>query len=130
MITLDAIALGDSMVWRERYQSQGVAQSVRPTLGGVPVVFSQAIEKGTKITLATYRVGGNLYGALRRSVLTQVLARAAVPGAVYVLNFNGSNYDVIFRHEEAPAVDMTPVYARVADEADDYFEGEIKLLTV
>ena len=130
MITLDAITLDGSMVWRERYQSQSVAQTVRPTLGAVPVVFSQAIEKGTKITLASYRVGGNLYGANRRSVVAQVLARAAVPGAVYVLSFNGTNYDVIFRHEEAPAVDMTPVYARVADEADDYFEGEIKLLTV
>jgi hypothetical protein len=129
-ISLDGVTLDDSMVWRERYSSSGVAQTVRRTLGGVPVVFAETLEKGVPITLAATEVNGMLLGALRRSVVTQILARAAVTGAVYILNFNGVTYSVIFRHDDPPAVAMEPISPRTADANEDYFRGEIKLLTV
>jgi hypothetical protein len=129
-ISLDGITLNVNMVWAERYTSQRVAQSVRRTLGGTPVVFVGAIPKGLPITLQTVEVGGGLMGVLRRSVVTQLLERADVPGAVYILIFNGISYSVIFRSDDPPAVDMQPVLPRTADGADDYMRGSIKLLTV
>lgn len=129
-ITLDGVTLNDSMVWRERYLSSGVVQSVRRTLGGVAVVFAGATEKGVPITLVAGEFNGMLLGVLVRSVVDQIMARAETPGAVYVLSFNGETYSVIFRHDDPPAVSMEPITPRTADAAGDYFRGEIRLLTV
>lgn len=125
-ITLDGITLNTSMVWVERYQSKKVVQNVRDTLGGVPVVFVGTKDAGFPITLRA----GDDYGWLTRSVVNQIMARADEAGAVYVLSFNDVEYSVIFRHNDAPAVDMQPMIPRTGDSDDDYFIGDIKLLTV
>lgn len=126
MITLDGITLNNSMVWVERYASQKVVQTVKRTLGSVPVVYAGLMEKGTLITLRATEE----YGWIKKSVVSQLLAIAEVPGGVYILNFNGTQYSVVFRHHDSPAVDMEPLIPRTADGSDDYFIGEIKLLTV
>lgn len=123
MISLDGVTLSDSMIWRERYDSFGVAQSEDRTLGGVPVVFSAAYEKGVPITLAAE----SDIGWLTRTQVEAMLARAAVPGAVYVLSFDSEEFDVIFT---GARVKMEAVYPRVADEATDYFRGELYFMTV
>lgn len=126
MITLDGVTLNPSMIWQERFTSQTVQQSVRRTLGGLPVVFSGQLTKGEEITL----VADSDIGWLKKSVVDQLLTKAAVPGAQYVLGFNGQNINVIFRHNDPPAVDMTPIFPREAQGDDDYMRGSIKLLTV
>lgn len=126
MITLDGVTLNPSMIWEERYESQLVQQSVRRTLGGTPVIFSAALTKGESITLTA----GADMGWLRKSVVAQLLQRAATPGAQYVLSFNGQNINVMFRHNDPPAVDMTPIFPREQDEDSDYMRGSIKLITV
>jgi alkylation response protein AidB-like acyl-CoA dehydrogenase len=129
MITLDGVDLNPSMVWVERYHSDAVAQTTRRTLGGVLVLDAAALEKGQKITLVS-EFGGLLLGALRRSVVEEVLARAEVPGATYELVFNGVAYSVAFRHDEPPAVQMEPIAPRTADGENDYFRGELRFITV
>lgn len=123
MISVDGVTLSDSMIWRERYEASGVAQSEDRTLGGVPVVFSSAYEKGVYITLAAE----SDIGWLTRTQVKAMLERAAVPGAVYVLSFDSEDIDVIFT---GARVKMEPVYPRVADEATDYFRGELYFMTV
>lgn len=126
MITLDGITLSPSLVWQERYTSQLVQQTTRRTLGGLPVIFSSALTKGESITL----VAGSDLGWLRKSDVDSLLARAAVPGAQYTLVFEGVSITVVFRHDDPPAVDMTPVFPREAQLDTDYMRGSIKLLTV
>lgn len=123
MISVDGVTLSPSMIWRERYNASGVVQSEDRTLGGVPVVFSASYEKGVPITLAAETD----VGWLTRTQVEAMLTRAAVPGAVYVLSFDSEDIDVIFTGER---VRMEPVYPRVADEATDYFRGELFFMTV
>ena len=124
-IVLDGIVLNPSMRWAERYQSQGVAQAMNRTLGAVPVFFTNALIKGEPITL----VADENFGWLRRSVVDQVMAIAAVVGGQYVLAFNNVAIPVVFRHQ-APPADMQPIAPRTADAASDYLRGSIKLITI
>lgn len=129
-IILSGITLSPSMQWRERYSYSPVAQSMKLTLGGVPVIFSGALERGRPITIESWQNGAANYGALRRSVGDQVLVLSRTPGAIYVLEFNAIEYQVIFRHHEPPAVTITPIYPRTADDDDDYVRAEIRLMTI
>lgn len=125
-ISLDGIELNHQMRWVERDQSQKVAQSSYRTIGGGLIVFSGPLTAGARITLtATEETGW-----LQKSVVDQIKALADVPGATYVLQFHNDSYNVVFRHEESPAVDLNPLVYRINQGADDYYTGTIKLLTV
>lgn len=125
-IALDGITLDDSMIWAERHTTQNVAQSLRRTLAGSAVVYVGALGAGVPITLQA----SSNQGWLRKSQADAVLARAAVPGGVYTLEYGSETFSVMFRHHEPPAVNLTPLLARQAHDAEDYFTGEIKLVTV
>jgi hypothetical protein len=129
-IKLDGITLNPMMVWEERFSPQTVAQNVRRTLGGVTVVSSAQLSKGEPITLSAREVNGILIGVLRMSIVEEVLERAGVPGAQYVLEYNGGPLTVIFRHDEPPAVSMTPLIAKSSYGPNDLMRGQIRLLTV
>lgn len=125
-IVLAGITLSPDMIWRERHWSQSVAQSVRRTLGGAPVVYAGSLTLGLPVTL----VAGQNMGWIRRSVLDQVLALAAVPGAQGTLDFHGEQMLVIFRHDEPPAVAFEPVRRTNLALSTDWMRGEIRLLTL
>lgn len=130
-ISLGGITLNPDMVWREQFTSQTVAQSVRRTLGGVPVIFSGNLQKGAPITLSATEVnGGPVAGLLKKSVVDSIMALAEVAGATYTLTYNGTSYTVMFRHDDPPAVDMEPMKKKQSYVDDDFFRGDIKLLTV
>ena len=129
-ISLGGITLNQDMVWREQFSALSVRQTVRETLGAAPVVAAFPVGKGIPITLLATDVNGRLIGILKKSVVDSILALAAVPGGINTLTYKGTNYSVIFRHEDAPAVDMVPLIAKTSYGANDLMRGEIKLLTV
>jgi uncharacterized protein YoaH (UPF0181 family) len=129
-IVLGGVTLSAGMYWAERYTSQSVAQAVERTLGGVPVIFENGLSKGEAITLVAGEMNGMLRGVIRRSVVDQIIALAAVVGAQYTLNFNDVAIAVIFRHSDPPAVDMQPLIPHTADSPTDLMRGSIKLLTI
>jgi hypothetical protein len=125
-LTFNGITLDPSMIWNDRNQSKRVAQSVTRTLGGGAVVQAAAISQGLPITIAS----GQDQGLLRWPVVQQLEDLADVPGAVYVLDVDGTEYSVIFRHDEPPAFSADPLLARVAPFDEDYFRCTLKLMTV
>jgi hypothetical protein len=129
-IVLGGITLSRDLIWVEQFQSFGVAQSVRRTLGGVPIIFSGTLTKGVPITLQAGSPNGSLIGVMKKSVVDSVMVLAATAGAIYTLTINGTSFDVIFRHEDGNAVDMQPLLAQTSYDADDLMHGTIKLLTV
>jgi len=127
---LDGIVLNPDMVWRERLISKNVLQTTRLTLGGAPFVSSGSIDRGIPITLSATEVNGILIGVLKKSVVDLLLIRAAIPGASYLFTVDGATYTVIFRHEEWPAIDMTPIIAKQVYVDSDLMRGDIKLMTI
>lgn len=125
-IRLGGVLLSGSLQWTDRYAFTPVAQEVKRTLGGVPVVFSQGLTGGRPVTLeATEETGWLTY-----SMLQSVIAMASVPGAVYTLDFHGETLSVVFAAHENPAIDLKPLQPRAVPQPMDYYIGTIKLMTV
>jgi hypothetical protein len=125
-ITLDGNTLSGSLQWLEKDAWSPVAQTTQYTLGGGLVVYTQQLLAGRPITLeATEDTGW-----ITRTMLDQIEALAAVPGAVYTLVVHGYSANVIFRHDEPPAVEFTPLQPRATPQPTDYYIGRLKLLTV
>lgn len=125
-ISLGGVALDDSIIWEDRHLTQSVEQVVRRVLGGSPVVFAGALGAGVPITL----VATANFGWITQAQADAVLALAAVPGNVISLVFGAQSFDVVFRHNDPPAVELEPFLARQTHLSTDHYTGRIKLLTV
>jgi hypothetical protein len=112
---------GSDMQWLEQFAPTQAEQTMQRTLAGKAVVYAGALAGGLPITLqATESMGW-----LDRSVVDQIVDLAAVPAANYALEINGVTYNVVFRHMDAPAVDLKPLWPH-----SDWLIGELKFLTV
>lgn len=131
IIRLGGVELNSSMNWKDRFQSHQVAQSVNRTVGGRAIVFATPLRAGRKITLeATQEAGW-----LSLDTVTVLMEMAASVGGTFLLEIGDTagqveQINVIFRHNEAPALEITPIVNRAAHETGDYFFGTIKLLTI
>lgn len=130
MIILAGIQLNaepnSDMLWQERYSFQKVAQAMERTLGGRLIVFSGGLIEGMPITLQSEES----YGWMKRSVLDQIIELSETVSGEYTLSYGGRLYNIMFRHADAPAIDMQPLNPRQTPDADDFFIGQIKLITV
>lgn len=126
MLSLGGVVLNSSLVWTDRHVSDSVQQEVKRTLGGRAVIFALPVSNGKAVTFQ----GTEEYGWLDGSQVAQLEAMASIPGAVYTLHVEGTEYEVVFRHNEAPAFEAIPLVARLNEQVADYYACSIKLLTV
>lgn len=124
-IVLNGVTLNPNLVWTDKYQSQTVLQTQLRTLDGTSVVYTRGLTGGQNITLEATTD----QGWLDLTMVNALMGLAATPGAAYTLVIDGTSYEVVFRHHEAPALDLTPLIARTTPDAGDYFIGTIKLMT-
>lgn len=102
------VQLPDGMQWSDRHDWSPVAQSVEMGLTGAVIVQAAAQTNGRPITLAP---ADEQAGWMPRSDLLQLEAWAAVPLQVLTLTVDGTAYQVIFRHQDTPALSAAPVYS-------------------
>lgn len=114
------------MIWGDRETSQVVAQKVKRTLAGGLVVFAQQLTAGEEITLAAT----DEQGWLTKDQVDQVMGLAVVPGAQYPLQVGAEFFTVMFRHEDPPAFEASPLIERLNPDAGDYYTASLKLITV
>lgn len=126
MISLGAVILSPSMQWVDRHNFSPVAQSVRRTLGGGLLVYTQELFKGRPITLEAQ----SDTGWITKSMLDELEEMAATPGGVFSVNIHGFVADVVFRHNEPPALEFAPLQPRATPLSTDYYTGNLKLLTI
>jgi hypothetical protein len=121
-LTLDTISLPAGLRWMDRDDWQPVRQTVRQTLDGTLAVYHAPSLAGRPITLASAADEG----WMSRATLDAVQALATTPGAVYALTIGATTYDVLFRHQEAPAITAEPILNRLAPVATDWFRVVLK----
>jgi len=126
MIQLGATVLNINLTWPDRDYTYQVEQERRRTLGGSQVVWSQQASGGRPITLVAVQDQGWLTKAQKDAVY----AMAAVSGGQFTLVIGVDSFNVVFRHDEAPAVEFSPLISRAVDLVEDYFVGTIKLVTL
>lgn len=127
------IVFNNNIEFVERYQSVKALQTTRRTLGGGLVVFYGTAIAGRAITLRA----GSDRGWVKYSDYQSLLALALEPGfghpdhgSTMTLTYGAETFNVMFRHEDSPAVDLTPLVDTVNLGADSYMTGSIKLLTI
>ena len=125
-ITFSDVTLRGGLVWKDRYGSQEVSQKVVRTIGGLPVFYHAKLNGGLKVTLESL----DDQGWQTLATVEALMALAAVPGAQYLLDLGPVQFSVMFRHEDAPAFEATPLIPRTNQEAGDFFLVSMKLITV
>ncbi len=136
IIRLGGVLLNPSMLWEDRYQSFQVAQSVNRTVGGRAIVYATPLKAGRKITFKSTQESG----WLDKDTVELLMGMAGQVGSAFLLELgeslnnvdiiNSEVYNVIFRHNEPPALEINPIVGRAVHSSDDYFFGTIKLLTI
>lgn len=125
-ITLNGTTLNSGMVWEERHNSQGVIQSLENTISGGAVIFARAHIGVKNITLRSLDDQGWItYDAMQALIIL-----ADAPGQAYTLIIGAEQFTVMFRHQDAPALELAPIIPRGVPVAGDYFRGTIKLMAI
>ena len=132
------------MLWEDRYQSYQVAQTVNRTVGGRAIVYATPLKAGRKITFK----GTQESGWLDKTTADLLMGMANTVGSTFLLELGEENdsgtldtsgnlvlinpetYNVIFRHNEPPAIELNPIVGRAVQASGDFFYGTIKLLTI
>jgi hypothetical protein len=124
-IILGGITLNPNMVWVDRHTYSPVLQEVKLTLGGVPVIYSASQSAGRPITLTAYSDQGWLTKTMADAVFA--LSQSAVQTTITI---GAETFNVVFRHHDSPAVTLAPLLPRAVPLPEDYFVGEIKMMTI
>lgn len=122
---LDTITLPDGLRWIEAAQDHGATATVRRRLDGGMAVYPRAVVGGRSITL---EADPDYW--LTQTTATALVTLAAIPGAVYTLTMGVTAYQVMFRHQDPPAVDLRAMIDYDSPAANDPYVGQIKLMTV
>lgn len=123
MVSLDGIVLPGVLIDGE-FSRPTVKSVVEYSLGGTPIVWEQQL-MAKPLTL----VGGPDFGWIQRSTLLALYSIANVPGSVYSLVYNGSEYKVRFMNEAPPVISAEPIVGRVNSDGLDYYHSlVIKLM--
>lgn len=102
-------ALPDDLVRIDEHSHSPVRQTITPTLTGALWIDVSEMQGGEPITLRGVQAGDFYFGEITRSLFDQLRAAADVPGQIYTLTWRGTAYQVIWRHEDAPALDAEGV---------------------
>lgn len=124
MITLNGITL-DGMIWINEFSADSPAVAAVPCADGTSVLFSQKADV-FDIDLESPEDAGwlSLDEALR------LREAASNTEGVYVFSYRGKEYRVRFRHEDPPALKLTPVSPSSGYGQAGSFYGRIRLKTV
>jgi hypothetical protein len=100
------VTLPDELAMQDMAMHTGVNAVVAKSLADTPIVFED-FAYGRMISLAPEGSRGRTNWA----VVKATLALASVPGARYVLEYHGTDFNVRFANENPPCVSATPVQA-------------------
>lgn len=127
MIALGGITLPDDLSFEPTsYSWSGIASSVDRSLGGNLLVWESEIQNGQPIDL----IALENRGWISKNIADQLFSFASVIGGTYSLNYRGNEYNVRFRNQDFPCIELYPIIARKEFDTDSYFYGKIKLETV
>jgi hypothetical protein len=128
-ILLGTVALPAGLRWLDEFDPQAVTQSVRRRLDGSPTIYVRTNAAGGRsITLEA-----DALQWLNRTTAAALLALAAVPDTPYPLVFQeraNLTFSVLFRHQDAPALDLRPLIDYADPSGVDAIIGQIKLMTI
>lgn len=130
MITLTyqgtPLTLPDDLDWTDEHSWSPVVQEANHTLSGTLVVETAEKLAGRTITLES----ADDRAWLPYTSVQTLRAWAAIPGAEMTLVLRGQSRQVVFRHQDAPAVEAWPILFKASYQTDDWWRVNLKFMEV
>jgi hypothetical protein len=122
-----SVTLNPDLYWSDEHNWWPVEQTSQRTITGAIVVSSAERIAGRPITLEPE---DDSSGWMPFALVAQLRNWAAEPGQVMVLTLRGTARDVIFRHQDGPGLEPTPVvhYSDVDDA--DFYRVTLRLMEI
>lgn len=123
---LQGVTLPDDLIWENQFHWSPIRMFRRYTLGGTQMVYTQSVSGGRPFDLvATEETGWLTY-----SMVTQ-LFDLSMYDTVMTLDWEGTTYNVMWRFDDPPVIDVTPLDAStVTYTSNTLFIGRLKLIGV
>lgn len=121
-----SVTLPEDLIWIDRHTWSPVEQSVTTSITGAGIIDVGTRTSGRPITLS----GSETHAWMSYTVIDQLKVWAAMPGVEMTLSLAGTSFIVVFRHHEAPALDVSPVIDYNAPDAQDWFYGTLKFMEI
>lgn len=121
------IALHKDLYWQDEFVWQEVEQTATRTITGAMIIQNGVKTAGRPITLVSE---DGKSAAMSREVIVALRNWAAVPGKQLTLSIRGQSHNVIFRLQDAPAIDVAPWVHYDSVDDDDFYIGTLKFITV
>lgn len=120
------LTLPDGLDWTDEHSWSPVVQEANHTLSGALVVETAEKLAGRPITLES----AEDRAWLPFSTVQTLRAWAAIPGAEMTLTLRGQARQVVFRHQDAPAVEAWPILFKAIYQTDDWWRVNLKFMEV
>ena len=120
------LTLDPDLDWSDEYAWSPVVQNSSYSLTGALIVQVSTRQAGRPITLA----GADDRGWMDGTVIAQLQAWAAVAGKTLTLTLRGVAYSVMLRHQDAPAVEATPVVGYSDPNSNDWYVATLKFMVI
>ena len=125
----ETLPLDPDLFWADENQYSPVEQSVDVGLTGALIiqVDGDTERPGRPITL---QPEDERSAWMIRADLDTLNAWGAIAGAVFTLTLRGVGHQVVFRHQDKPAIDAKPVVHYSDVQPEDYYLVTLKFMTV
>lgn len=123
-VTLD---LPDDLYWSDETAWQPVVQTAERTITGALVVQVHQRIAGRPITLEPV---DDSSAWLTRDKLETLMSWASIPDAQMVLNYRGTDYNVIWRHHDGEVISAQPIVHYADVQAGDFYTVTLRFMEV
>lgn len=121
-----SLTLPDDLMWSDRHSWSPVSQTVETSITGASIIDSGEKLAQRPITLA----GDDSHAWIDYATVQTLKTWATIAGCQLTLNIHGATYSVVFRHHEAPALDLQPIVDYATPDTQDWFTGQLKFMEV
>ena len=125
------VTLSDDLLQEDEHGWSPVQQATTHTLTGALWVDVSVKQTGRPITLAAGAdPDGTVYGITTRADYARLRAMADTPGQVCTLTWRGAAYQVLWRHEDPPALDARDLINYPDPAPEDYVLPTLKFTVI
>lgn len=121
-----SIDLPFDLLWIDQHSWSPVEQKVATSITGAAIIDAGTRLNGRPVTLE----GDERHAWMPYSTVQQLKAWAAVADQQLTLIVRGVVMQVMFRHQDRPAVDVRPLLDYAAPDAADFFYGSLKFMEI
>jgi len=121
------LTLHPDLYWSDEHNWHPVEQTAQRTITGAQIISTAARIGGRPLTLEPFDESS---AWLPRATVETLRQWAATPGKEMTLTLRGVAYAVLFRHQDAPALDAKPIIHFNDADAADWYSATLKFMEI